>query len=87
MKFSWKLCFATILISLVTFSIGGYVLISALFQSTYEREIENAVEENQMFQYSFVAYWNTTVQDSKITKENIEKTANVMIQNSITVIN
>ncbi len=81
MKFSWKLCFATILISLVTFSIGGYVLISALFQSTYEREIENAVEENQMFQYSFVAYWNTTVQDSKITKENIEKTANVMIQN------
>lgn len=81
MKFSWKICFSTILISLVIFSIGGYVLISALFQSTYEREIENAMEENQMLQYSFVAYWNTTVQDSKITEENIKKTAQAMVQN------
>lgn len=81
MKFSWKICFATILISLVIFSIGGYVLISALFQSTYHREVSNAVEENQMMQYSFVAYWNTTVQDFKVTKENVQKTAEAMIQN------
>lgn len=81
MKFSWKLCFSTILISLVIFSIGGYVLISALFQSTYEREISNAVEENQMLQYSFVAYWNTTVSDFQVTKENVQKTAELMVQN------
>ena len=54
MKFSWKICFSTILISLIIFSIGGYVLISALFQSTYDREISNALEENKMMQYSFV---------------------------------
>lgn len=81
MKFSWKICFSTILISLVIFGIGGYVLISALFQSTYHREISNAAEENQMMQYSFVAYWNTTVQDFKVTKENVQKAAEAMIQN------
>lgn len=81
MKFSWKICFSTILISLVIFSIGGYVLISALFQSTYQREVETAVEENRMMQYSFVAYWNTTVQDSNVSKENVQKAAEMMIQN------
>lgn len=24
-------------------------------------------------QYSFVAYWNTTVQELQVTKENVEK--------------
>ena len=64
MKFSWKLCFATMLISLIILSAGGYVLISVLFQSAYESSVENALEENQMLRYSFVAYWNRTVQDS-----------------------
>lgn len=81
MKFSWKICFSTILISLIIFSIGGYVLISALFQSTYDREISNALEENKMMQYSFVAYWNTTVQELQVTKENVEKAAKAMTQN------
>lgn len=81
MKFSWKICFTTILISLVIFSIGGYVLISALFQSTYDRETANAVEENQMMQYSFVAYWNTTVQEFHVTRDNVQKTAEAMTQN------
>lgn len=81
MKFSWKLCFSTILISLLIFSVGGYVLISALFQSTYEREIEHALEENRMLQYSLVAYWNTTVQEARVTKENVQKAAKAMLQN------
>lgn len=81
MKFSWKLCFATMFISLLILSAGGYVLISALFQSTYKSSVENALEENQMLRYSFVAYWNTTVQDSEVTKENVVKTVDAMIQN------
>ncbi|MBQ8857201.1 MAG: HAMP domain-containing protein, partial [Lachnospiraceae bacterium] len=81
MKFSWKICFATIMISLTILSAGGYVLISALFQSTFEREVENALEENQMLQYSFVAYWNTTVQESKVTKENVQKAGKALLQN------
>lgn len=81
MKFSWKICFATIFISLMVLSAGGYVLISALFQSTYEREVDNALEENQMLQYSFVAHWNTTIRDSEVTKENVLKTVEAMLQN------
>ncbi len=80
MKFSWKICFSTIMISLVVFSIGGYVLISALFRSTYERETATAREENRMLQYSFVAYWNTTVQDGTFSEENIRQTAEAMAE-------
>ena len=80
MKFSWKICFSSILISLVVFGIGGYVLISALFQSTYNREIANAGEENRMLQYSFIAYWNTTVPDLKLNEENVQKTAKAMVE-------
>lgn len=80
MKFSWKICFSTMILSLIIFSIGGYVLISALFQSTYEREVLNAGEENRMLQYSFVAYWNTTVQDMEFIKENVQKTAQAMVE-------
>ena len=79
MKFSWKICFSTILLSLIIFSIGGYVLISALFQSTYDREILNAGEENRMLQYSFVAYWNTSVQGTELSEENIRRTAENMV--------
>ena len=69
MKFSWKICLATMLISLVILSVGGYVLISAMFESTYEREVESALEENQMMQYSFIAHWSTHVQGFEFTKE------------------
>ena len=73
MKFSWKICFSTIMLSLLIFSIGGYVLISALFQSTYEREVANAGEENRMLQYSFVAYWSATIQDVNLSQENVKR--------------
>ncbi len=80
MKFSWKIFFSTVVITLVIFSVGGYVLIQALFQSTYDRERATALEENQMLQYSFVAYWNTTVQDTELTRENVERTARAMTE-------
>lgn len=83
MKFSWKICFSTIFISLLVFSIGGYVLISALFQLTYERELANAGEENRMCQYSFVAYWNTTVRDFSLSEENVRSTAQAMVRDGM----
>lgn len=79
MKFSWKICFSTMILSLIIFSIGGYVLISALFQSTYEREVLNAGEENRMLQYSFVAYWNIGVRGTERSEENIRQTAENMV--------
>lgn len=81
MKFSWKLCFSTLLLTMILFGAGGYVLLSALFQSTYQRELANGAEENRMMQYSLVACWNTSVQDYQITKENVEKTAKEMLRN------
>ena len=79
MKFSWKICFSTIMLSLLIFSIGGYVLISALFQSTYEREVANAGEENRMLQYSFVAYWSAAIQDLNLNQENVRQVADAMV--------
>ena len=80
MKFSWKICFSTIMLSLLIFSIGGYVLISALFQSTYEREVANAGEENRMLQYSFVAYWSAAIQDLNLSQENVRQVADAMVE-------
>ena len=81
MKFSWKICLAILLISLIILSAGGYVLISSMFESTYKREVESALEENQMMQYSFVAHWSTQVKKSEFSKENVIKTVEAMMQN------
>lgn len=80
MKFSLKIFFSTLFITLVIISIGGYLLIRSLFQATYDREVANAEEENRMLQYSFVAYWNTTVQDAEFTREHVQKTAQAMTE-------
>jgi signal transduction histidine kinase len=48
MKLSWKIFFSTLVISVLTFSAGGYLLISSIFRSTLDREIATAREENKM---------------------------------------
>lgn len=78
MKFSWKIFFSTVLITLIIFSVGGYLLIQAFFQSSYEREVANAGEENQMLQYSFAAAWNTTVQGTDPLEVQAEQAARAM---------
>ncbi len=55
MNFSWKVFFSTIIMMLITFSVGGYFLISTFFQSAYDREVNSAREENKMLQYSLAA--------------------------------
>ena len=80
MKFSWKICFSTMLISVVVFSVGGFFLISSLFQSTFQREAENALEENRMLRYAFVAYWNTTVPTFDIHEESVQEAVNAMME-------
>lgn len=54
MKLSWKIFFSTLLITILTFSIGGYILISSVFQSSLDRETNAALEENKML-YSYLA--------------------------------
>lgn len=52
MKFSWKLFFCTIVIICITFSIGGYILVSSLFESAIARELNLAREENKLLRIS-----------------------------------
>lgn len=53
MRISWKVFFSTIIIFSITFSMGGYILISSMFHSSLEREINIARDENKMLRYSF----------------------------------
>jgi signal transduction histidine kinase len=48
MKLSLKMFLSTLGITILTFSIGGYFLISAVFQSALNRETNSALEKNKM---------------------------------------
>lgn len=80
MKFSWKICISVLAFTLLIMGIGGCVLLTALFQSSWQREIRNAAEENRMLQYSFAAYWNTTSRGagSGLTEMEVSRTARAM---------
>lgn len=53
MRFSWKIFFCTLLLVCLTFSVGGYWMISAAFRSGMEKEINLAREENKLLRFSF----------------------------------
>ena len=81
MKFSWKISISMLVISMLVMGLGGYALLGTLFSSSWQRETRNAAEENRMLAYSFVAYWNTTVQEwQNFTDKEIQKTAEAMSQ-------
>ena len=81
MKFSWKISISMLIISMLVMGLGGYALLDALFSSSWQRETRNAAEENRMLAYSFVAYWNTTVQKwNDFTDKEIRRTAEAMAE-------
>lgn len=53
MKFSWKVFFSTVMVTLVAFSVGGYILIASLFSTSLEREITAAYQENAVLYSTF----------------------------------
>jgi signal transduction histidine kinase len=55
MKLSWKAFLSTLIITILTFSIGGYFLISTVFQSSLNRETNAALEESKMLRSYFGA--------------------------------
>jgi signal transduction histidine kinase len=58
---------------LITFTIGGHILISSLFESAYEREIHNAKEENKLLQYSIAASMSALYGRNKNNNEDMIK--------------
>lgn len=77
MKLSWKVFLSTLIITILTFSIGGYFLISAVFQSALNRESNSALEENKMLRSYFGAVIPTT------TSEEQSKVAMIKTSESI----
>lgn len=77
MKLSQKIFLCTLIITMLTFSIGGYFLISAVFQSALNRETNAALEENKMLHSYFGAVLSTAA------TENQGKAAMLNISESI----
>ncbi|ASA20695.1 sensor histidine kinase [Paenibacillus donghaensis] len=75
MKLSWKVFLSTLIITILTFSIGGYFFISAVFQSAYNRESSSALEENKMLRSYFGALIPTATSEElgKSTMLNISE--------------
>lgn len=48
MKLSWKLFVSTLIVTALTFSIGGYIFISFIFEATLGHEKEAAISENKL---------------------------------------
>lgn len=53
MKFTWKVFLSAMLVMAVSFSTGGYFMVTSVFQSALEREIASAQEQNHMLRFSF----------------------------------
>lgn len=48
MNFFWKLYFSIMAITLICFSVGGYMLIQTSFDNSFEREVEAVYQENDI---------------------------------------
>lgn len=53
MKFLYKILLWNIVIMAVAFAIGGYSFVKFVFQTSMEREIEQAMDENSILQFAF----------------------------------
>lgn len=53
MKFSYKILLATIVVMAVAFGVGGYFFVDYVFQTSLQREINQAMDENSILQFAF----------------------------------
>lgn len=53
MKFLYKLLLWNIVIMAVSLSVGGYIFVNFVFQTSMEREIRQALEESNILQFAF----------------------------------
>jgi signal transduction histidine kinase len=55
MKLTWKLFFCTLLITVLIFGAGGFILITLTFNAALTREQTSAIEEAQLLRHTFQA--------------------------------
>lgn len=81
MNFSWKVFFSTLIVIMITFSIGGYLLITALFTSSYKQEVNNAKGENAILQTSLATALSAlSGYDNKIEETTIAEISRSLVK-------
>ncbi|MCM1245246.1 MAG: HAMP domain-containing histidine kinase [Roseburia sp.] len=83
MKITWKIFFSTVFAMTVTFCIAGWFLISAFFESGYERAVGSAVDVSRMFLRTFGNYMVTVSDEEKETQRNISILAGELREENI----
>ena len=74
MKISTKIFISTVLAMTISFSIAGFILLSAFFKSGYEQAVRTAVDSNWLILNSFTSYMRSqTTADTEITDELIKE--------------
>ncbi len=53
MKFSYKILLVTIIVMAFAFGIGGYFFVNYVFETSLNREIEQAMDESSILQFAF----------------------------------
>lgn len=53
MKFSYKILLSTMVVMAVAFGVGGYFFVDYVFQTSLQREIEQAMDESSILQFAF----------------------------------
>lgn len=75
MKITWKIFFSTVLAMTVTFCVAGWFLISAFFESGYDRAVNSAVDISRMFLRAFGNYMVTVSDEDEEIDRNIRALA------------
>lgn len=75
MKITWKIFFSTVFAMTVTFCIAGWFLISAFFESGYDRAVSSAVDVSRMFLRAFGNYMVTVSDGDEEIDRNISALA------------
>ena len=58
MRFAWKIFFVSFLIIIISFGIGGFILINSVFSASVNSEIQNACDNNSYITASLYAIEN-----------------------------
>ena len=53
MKFSYKIVLVTIVVMALAFGIGGYFFVDYVFETSLDREINQAMDETSILQFAF----------------------------------
>ncbi|MBS7009406.1 sensor histidine kinase [Anaerostipes sp.] len=75
MRFSLKVFFSIITVTMLTFSVGGYFLIQSSFQSSLRQTVEMAYQENDIFRATLGASIAVSPPDSSSPENTVKKLA------------